>query len=200
MVQIAVGVAFVLMAGALGAVFLTVALEARTEAWEAVYQRGGQVRRWWFVALLVFAVVVFVISMTWLPYRFVRTAEVGPPATKVAVTAKQFQFDLGQTSLPANQAVEFDVTSSDVNHGFAIYGPDGRIVGQVQAMPGFTNVLVMKFTTPGTYTLHCDELCGSGHPFMTGKFTVGGSANGGGGGAAACGGGGCGPCGGGSCA
>lgn len=207
MTQVAVGVAFVLMAGALGAVFLTVALEARTEAWEVVYQRGGQVRRWWFIGLLIFAVVVFVISMTWLPYSFVKTTELGAPTTTVDVMAHQFAFDLttgGQTmtNLPVNQTIEFDVRSKDVNHGFAIYGTDGRIVGQVQAMPGFTNKLVIKFTTPGTYTLHCDELCGAGHPFMSGTFTVGGASAGSGSSSAACGGGGCGAgaCGGGSCA
>ncbi|MGH2467645.1 MAG: cytochrome c oxidase subunit II [Candidatus Limnocylindrales bacterium] len=199
MTQVAVGVAFVLMAGALGAVFLTVALEARTQAWEVVYQQGGQVRRWWFIGLLIFSVVVFILSMTWLPYQFVRNAELGPAATTVQVTAHQFAFDLSSKSLPLGQTIEFDVGSTDVNHGFAIYGPDGRIVGQTQAMPGFTNKLVMQFTTPGTYTLHCDELCGAGHPFMTGTFTVGSSA--GGSSSAACGGGGCSPgaCGGGSC-
>ena len=45
---------------------------------------------------------------------------------------------------------------------------------QTQAMPGFTNVLLISFPKPGTYTLHCDELCGPGHPFMKGTITVGG--------------------------
>jgi cytochrome c oxidase subunit 2 len=183
------GVAFVLMAGALAAVFLMIGLEARTEPWDATYARAGVIRRWWFRGLLVFAVVVFGISLTWLPYQAARAQTIPGDANQVAVTASQFQFDLASTCIPEGQPVEFNVTSKDVNHGFAIYDEDGRIVGQTQAMPGFTNVLRMRFDTPGTYTLHCDELCGPGHPFMTGTFKVGDCGSGGAtGGSTACGG------------
>ncbi|HET8784858.1 MAG TPA: hypothetical protein VFM38_04440 [Candidatus Limnocylindrales bacterium] len=188
--QPAMGVAFFVMAGALAAVFLMVGLDARTEAWDTIYSRAGQIRRWWFRGLLVFAVVVFAISMTWLPYQAVRAQTVPGDATPVAVTARQFQFDLASSCIPAGQPVEFQVTSADVNHGFAIYDDSGRIVGQTQAMPGYTNVLRLRFDSPGTYTLHCDELCGPGHPFMSGKIEVGscGSAAGSGAGSTACGG------------
>ncbi|MGH8337220.1 MAG: cytochrome oxidase, partial [Gammaproteobacteria bacterium] len=72
----------------------------------------------------------------------------------------------------ADSPVEFRVTSSDVNHGFAIYAPDGRIVTQVQAMPGFTNKLVYTFTQPGTYRVMCLEYCGVAHAVMTSEITV----------------------------
>lgn len=173
-VQLWVGLAFVLLAGSLAAVFVGVALETRTEPWDSVYARAGLIRRWWFLALLVFAVVVFVISMTWLPYQSVRSVELPGPATPVTVTAEQFDFALSSSCLPADHPVQFSVGSKDVTHGFAIYDADGRIVGQTQAMPGFTNVLLISFPKPGTYTLHCDELCGPGHPFMKGTITVGG--------------------------
>jgi cytochrome c oxidase subunit 2 len=214
-VQVAIGLAFVLMAGSLAAVFLTVALEARTEPAEVIYRRGQRIRLAWFAFLLVFAAVVFLLSLTWLPYQFVRQSELGAPSQRIQVTAEQFDFQLSATTLPLGQTVEFDVTSKDVNHGFAIYDPDGHIVGQTQAMPGFTNVLIIRFDKPGTYTLHCTELCGPFHFGMMGTFTVGGSTAGGslspasgfhcplGGGApaAGCGGGGCGSsCGGGGCA
>jgi len=189
--QPAMGVAFVLMAGALAAVFLMIGLEARTESWDVTYARTAVIRRWWFRGLLVFAVVVFAISMAWLPYQAARAQTIPGTATPVAVTASQFQFDLASTCIPSGQPVEFNVSSKDVNHGFAIYDDTGRIVGQTQAMPGYTNVLRMRFDKPGTYTLHCDELCGPGHPFMTGTFKVGdcGASGGASGGAStACGG------------
>jgi cytochrome c oxidase subunit II len=172
-VQLLVGLAFVLLAGSLAAVFVGVALDSRTEPWDGLYARAGLIRRWWFLALLVFALVVFVVSMTWLPYQAVRNIELPGPATAVTVTAEQFDFALSSSCVPAGHPVEFSVRSKDVTHGFAIYDADGRIVGQVQAMPGFTNVLRVSFPKPGTYTLHCDELCGPGHPFMKGALTVG---------------------------
>ena len=80
--------------------------------------------------------------------------------------------------MQAGTPVEFRVTSSDVNHGFAIYAPDGRIATQTQAMPGYTNKLVHTFTEPGTYTVMCLEYCGIGHAPMTATLTVA-PANGG---------------------
>ncbi|HEX5451032.1 MAG TPA: hypothetical protein VFW86_01465, partial [Candidatus Limnocylindrales bacterium] len=189
-VQVAVGIAFVVLVGCLVAVFLTVALEGRRQSWDEVYETGGRVRRWWFGGLLVFGIIVFALSMTWLPYAAVRQVELPGQATRVDVTAEQFDFKLSSTTIPADHPIEFHVGSKDVNHGFAIYDASGRIVGQTQAMPGFENVLRVSLPA-GTYTLHCDELCGPGHPFMTGTFTVGGNSAGGGGGVASGAGAGC---------
>jgi cytochrome c oxidase subunit 2 len=188
-VQFLIGLAFVVMAACLVAVFATIALDSRAEAWEGIYQRGGRLRRGWLIGLLAFAVVVFILSMTWLPYGFVRSAQLPGAAVPVAVTAQQFNFSLDPDCIPADQPIDFAVQSVDVNHGFAIYNADGHLVGQVQAMPGFTNTLRMSFSEPGEYTVICDELCGPAHAFMRGAFTVGGC-----GGAASAG------CGGGSCA
>lgn len=185
-VQWMVGVAFVLMAGCLVAVFAAIAMDARAEPWEAVYERASLIRRRWFIGLLAFAVVVFVVSMTWLPYGFVRAAQLPGEATAVNVTARQFNFELDTECLPNDAPIEFAVATRDVTHGFAIYDPSGYIVGQVQAMPGVTNTLRVSLPEAGTYLIICDELCGPGHPFMQSSVTVGGC-----GGAAACGGGGC---------
>jgi cytochrome c oxidase subunit 2 len=172
-VQWMVGIAFVILGGALAAVFVWLALDARRETWDGMYERAGVLRRRWFLGLLAFAVVAFVVSMTWLPYQFVRAAQLPGPAASVAVTAHQYDFTLNVECIPTNQPVEFSVTSSDVTHGFAIFSPEGHIVGQTQAMPGYTNVLRVALTEPGTYILRCDELCGPGHSFMQRKVTVG---------------------------
>jgi cytochrome c oxidase subunit 2 len=182
-----IGLAFVLMGGSLAAVFVAIAMDARTEPWDGIYQRASLIRRRWFIGLLAFAVVVTVVSMTWLPYGFVRAAQLPGEATAVAVTAQQFSFELDEECVPTGSPVEFAVASADVTHGFAIYNPDGHIVGQVQAMPGYTSTLRLSFSEPGEYQLICDELCGPGHAFMQGSLTVGGC----GGSAAACGGGSC---------
>jgi heme/copper-type cytochrome/quinol oxidase subunit 2 len=74
------------------------------------------------------------------------------PDAVVYITAKQFAFAqslqpvstdeefgnaLGyRAEVPVEGWVEFRVTSLDVNHGMAIFDPDGKLVGQTQAMPG----------------------------------------------------------------
>jgi cytochrome c oxidase subunit 2 len=186
-VQWMIGIAFVLLAGSLAVAFGAIAMDARVEAWEGVYGRATVIRRRWFIGLLVFAIVVFALSMTWLPYGFVRAAQLPGEATAVAVTAQQFSFEMDPECLPADAPIEFAVQSADVTHGFSIYDPAGNIVGQVQAMPGYTNTLRLSLPEPGTYQIICNELCGSGHSFMQRTVSVGGC----GGAAAACGAGGC---------
>ena len=43
--------------------------------------------------------------------------------------------------VPAGTRVRFDVSSIDVNHGFALHDPHGHLIGSVQAMPGYHNEL-----------------------------------------------------------
>lgn len=78
----------------------------------------------------------------------------------------------GVLRLVTGSPVEFRVTSADVNHGFAIYAPDGRIVIQTQAMPGFDNRILYTFTTPGKYRVMCLEYCGVGHAPMVTEFDL----------------------------
>lgn len=68
--------------------------------------------------------------------------------------------------------VQFNVTSFDVNHGFGVFSPKGQLLGEVQAMPGYTNHLRLRLTQPGTYWVFCLELCGMGHHLMRGEFEV----------------------------
>ena len=62
--------------------------------------------------------------------------------------------------------VEFRVTTLDVNHGFSLYAPDGRLVTQTQAMPGYVNRLRVAFDEIGTYSVLCLEFCGMSHHRM----------------------------------
>lgn len=84
----------------------------------------------------------------------------------VDVVGRQWSWQMTPATVTAGSPVEFRVTSVDVNHGFALYAPDGRIVTQTQAMPGYTNKLVYTFDAPGTYTVQCLEYCGLGHAPM----------------------------------
>ncbi|HJR12912.1 MAG TPA: cytochrome oxidase [Rhodanobacteraceae bacterium] len=84
----------------------------------------------------------------------------------VDVVGRQWSWQMKPDTVRTGSVVEFRVTSDDVNHGFALYAPDGRIVAQTQAMPGYTNKLLHTFERPGTYTVQCLEYCGLGHAPM----------------------------------
>ncbi|HET7561339.1 MAG TPA: c-type cytochrome [Rhodanobacteraceae bacterium] len=90
----------------------------------------------------------------------------------VNVVGRQWSWDIKPATVKAGSVVEFRVTSDDVNHGFALYAPDGRIVTQTQAMPGYTNKLLYTFKQPGTYTVRCLEYCGLMHAEMTHELDV----------------------------
>ncbi len=90
----------------------------------------------------------------------------------VDVTARMWSWSLRPASVEAGKTIEFRVTSADVNHGFALYAPDGHIVVQTQAMPEFTNRLLYRFDAPGIYTVQCLEYCGIGHAPMKTTFAV----------------------------
>jgi cytochrome c oxidase subunit 2 len=118
--------------------------------------------------LLFILVVSFAAALAALPYPWAVQAQ---GARAVPVTARQFSFDMPD-QLPANTPLDFQVTAADVNHDFGIYDPAGHLIGQVQAMPSYTNQLELTFTTPGVYTIRCLEYCGIAHSGMERTFTV----------------------------
>ncbi len=71
--------------------------------------------------------------------------------------------------LPVNRPVQFNVTSKDVLHGFAV-----RALGvRVDANPGQTTIT--SITTPtqiGQYSVACVELCGLYHSYMWSSVNV----------------------------
>jgi cytochrome c oxidase subunit 2 len=139
------------------------------EAAQAI-RSSNTLRRSLFLALLLLS-----IGVTWASLRHFPIPLQHEPlqaAQVVDVVGHQWTWDVSQTHLTAGEPVEFRVTASDVNHGFAIYAPDGRIVIQTQAMPGFTNKILYTFHTPGTYRIMCLEYCGVAHNGMTAELDV----------------------------
>lgn len=134
----------------------------------AVQSRGYRLRRVWFWGLAITVVPAFLLSLPAFPYR--ARSELAS-ARHYRVIALQFAFVVPAV-LPADTPIVLDVTATDVNHGFGIYGPDGRIVAQVQAMPGYTNSLPLVLTKPGQYVVRCLEFCGLAHDAMRAGFEV----------------------------
>ncbi len=150
---------------------------------EAAYQAIGRLRRPLFILMLVMLGIMLAFTVPRMPYPRNQT-----PDEVVHVVARQFQFALSSTpvrsqedflkasanrpQIPVGRLVEFRVTSLDVNHGVGIYNPDNRLMGQVQAMPGYVNRLFLRFDKPGSYNIFCMEYCGLSHHIMRAGFDV----------------------------
>jgi len=135
---------------------------------QVVTSRGYALRRYWFWLVLVVAVAAFGLTIPYFPYPRVAASA---HAKHFMVVAQQYAFSVPAV-VPLNQPVVFDVTAKDVNHGFGIYGPNGALVSQVQAMPGYVNHLPVTFTVPGHYRIRCLEYCGIAHAAMQAGFEV----------------------------
>lgn len=164
-------------------VFLLTGLRIAQDGGKEVKKRAYRIRKYWFAGLLVVAVLMSsVVVAGHLPYPEASTTQVAPGVTQVSqadaedpvvveVTGIQWAWQIERRELPADRPIEFRVTSDDVNHGFAIYRND-TLVAQVQAMPGYTNVLILEFDRPGTYQIRCLEYCGAAHTQMRDQITI----------------------------
>lgn len=173
---------FLILAGIAAFVFAFVFISSLNAKAEEPGMTYPLKKRFWFSLILVVVLGIFATATIPKSPYFLFADEM--PAKVIHVAAAQFSFYLSEKAidpenpseedieLPANQLVEFRVTSLDVNHGFAIYDSSMRLITQVQAMPGYVNRLRHKFTKPGAYSILCLEYCGMGHPMMETSFTV----------------------------
>ena len=122
----------------------------------------------WFMIVIVLLIALLVATIAFTPYG--RSA--GRDAQIVNVVAQQFAWTIPSTSIKAGRQVEFKLTSRDVNHSFAVYTAGGKLLFQVQVMPGSTTDYVYTFKHPGTYHVLCLEYCGVGHAGMQSELTV----------------------------
>lgn len=173
----------------LAAGFIVVGASARRgpDDYHDLTRVGYRVRRYWFLALMITGLVALGLTLPHMPYPMIRQVSANTPVTVVHVRGEQWQWAISPSTVPANRTIEFEVSSADVNHGFAVIDPDdNEIVANVQAMPGYTNRLYVSFHHPGIYKVRCLELCGLYHTAMqsqivvTGKGFRPGSATGGG--------------------
>jgi len=184
MIQMQAFYVFLGVAGLLAAVFVYTIASTR-RARDLDYHTAYALRRKLLYVLL--AVLVVGLGMTLAKTPYPRDKDI--PEQVVFVVGKQFSFGISASPItnddeylaatystpvqvPAGAFVEFRVTSFDVNHGFSVYDPEGHLIAQTQAMPGYVNRLRLRLTQPGRYRVLCLELCGSGHHRMRGVFDV----------------------------
>lgn len=179
-VQIFAGIAVVIITSVIMKVFWKIATAKEPLSdYKKIAEKGYAIRRRYFWGLLAVSLIFFGTGIYMFPYPQIREAMAMSNPYVVKVTAAQFAFDLSETRFPVG-TVRFDVTSTDVNHGFGIYDKDGMLVAQTQAMPDYVNRLYVNFTKPGKYQVWCLEYCGVVHHNMMTEFEVteGGKNNG----------------------
>jgi len=90
------------------------------------------------------------------------------PAQSFSIEFRNYEIKLpeGGIQVKAGQFVEFVATSQDVTYGLGAFRPDGRLVFQMQVIPGYENRLVWKFDTPGDYDVRSTEYSGPRHSEM----------------------------------
>jgi cytochrome c oxidase subunit 2 len=140
----------------------------RDDDYSDITRQGYLIRRWWLLFLCAFGVLVT--AWTLIPFPL-QAGLFGAPRA-IDVVGRQWSWDIASRTAQVGESVRFRVTSADVNHGFALYGPDDQILAQTQAMPGYVNELDVTFEKPGRYRVLCLEYCGLAHHGMTADITV----------------------------
>lgn len=171
--QIAWQVSLLLMA-LVGFGFAYVAINSgrRIEEYAPLQKHAYRVRTklFWVLALVFGPAMIY--TLVDLPYASSHAGSSEANAISIEAKAFQWRWELSSNHVTVGQPVEFRVSSADVNHGFAIYDPDMRLVAQTQAMPGYTNKLRHTFDKEGTYRVLCLEYCGIAHHNMMTEIVV----------------------------
>lgn len=130
---------------------------------------------------------IIVISVVVYSYTLLLYVESGPDQAEIEADGNmdihvegfqfgwEYEYPNGQTEfdtlrVPAgeNQVIRLHVTASDVWHNFGV--TELRI--KADAIPGQTSTTWFTADEPGTYTIECFELCGSGHSQMDGELVM----------------------------
>jgi cytochrome c oxidase subunit II len=164
LITIAYSIASIVAIGALAAVFLSTGARRR----EAIPEHAklARLENYWGYFVTAFLIVLLVLTLIDLPYG--KTAP--RIAAHVRVVAQQFAWNIQPSTVRAGVPVEITLTSRDVQHGFGVYGDNGRkLLFQVQvpAVHSPVQKVVFTFPKPGTYNIDCLEFCGYHHHLMT---------------------------------
>lgn len=131
--------------------------------------------RIWFGVLILIALGFNVITLSPLvPWQSWMLWPPPTPDQRVAVEMENYQIKLPAQGIQVgpNQFIEFTATSKDVTYGFGVFRPDGKMVFQMQVLPGRENRIVWKFDAPGTYDIRSTEYSGPKHPEMFVKNAI----------------------------
>ncbi|MFT5486354.1 MAG: cytochrome c oxidase subunit 2 [Paracoccaceae bacterium] len=153
----------------IAAIFLKAVSAGTTAATEDTPpQDTDRMRMRLVLALLAGGVVVTFASLWQWPHSVSASSQ----TVSVNVTGGQWYWEIDKETLPAGRPIVFSVHTKDVNHGMGIYNAAGRLIVQIQGMPGYVNRVRHVFDQPGRYRVLCMEFCGLAHHDMVSEFVV----------------------------
>ncbi|WP_035326116.1 cytochrome c oxidase subunit II [Cytobacillus firmus] len=145
----------------------------RSGEYSAIQERGYKIRKFYFLGLIAIMAFATIMTLGRLPYDRNQAEAEGIIETKVVkVTGIQYAWEMSEERFEVGDKVQFDVTASDVTHGFGLYNEKMELVAQTQAMPEYTNTVYYTFEEPGTYQILCLEYCSTGHHVMVKEIVV----------------------------
>jgi heme/copper-type cytochrome/quinol oxidase subunit 2 len=119
-----------------------------------------------YLSFLLFVMAGLVVALAPLPVQ-----STAPQERTFRIEARQFAYSPSELKVNPGDTVTIELVSTDVVHGLYI---DGYGVS-VEADPGQTTTITFLADQPGSFRFRCNLTCGAMHPFMIGKFTVGGN-------------------------
>ena len=87
----------------------------------------------WGIAVVCFMVALLAGTIFSVPYW---TSDAAEADQVVDVTGRQFAWTIDPPQVKAGVETEFDLHSVDVSHAFGLYDPSGRLIKQVNVLPG----------------------------------------------------------------
>lgn len=159
---------------AIGFMFVALKSGRRANDYTPLQKRAYRIRTRLFWVLVAVLGPAMIYNLADLPYSasHARTGAADAQVQVVEAKGYQWRWELSTDRFVVDRPVEFHVTSADINHGFAIYDAEMRLVAQTQAMPGYTNKLRYTFNKKGIYKILCLEYCGVAHHDMMTKIEV----------------------------
>ena len=172
MVQETVWLISLVLMGLIVAVFVFVYArsQVRVDDYAPLQQRAYGLRTKFFWVLVVSLIPTALYLLTWLPYP--SSGAQAKADHVVDVIGHQWRWEFSASEFRTGDTVLFRVTSAVVNHGIGLYDQNLQLLGQVQAMPGYTNVMRHTFDKAGSYKALCMEYCGTVHHGMTSEIRV----------------------------
>ena len=90
------------------------------------------------------------------------------PAVRIKVTAHKYGFEPSVIHVKQGEAVELEISTLDVQHGFEVKG-----LGLDESVQkGRPTIVIFTPQRRGEYRMNCDIICGPGHDGMEGMIVV----------------------------
>lgn len=117
----------------------------------------------WGMMAATFLIALLALTIFEIPYARDTGARA---AQRLQITGRQYAWTVNPPRIRAGVPTAVDVHAADVSHAVGLYDPAGRLIKQVNVLPGVTQRFVITLRRPGSYPVRCLEFCGVDHHLM----------------------------------